>query len=510
MRLLLLIPPIPASVDRAWFLREERHAAADDTPVPPYMGPSILGMVHHEVPKAELGVLDAMAEGLRGYEIRDRVREFGPDLIVCLPAVNHLNEPDERLCLELPYPTVAVITPVGSDPAEAIRMYGLRTPYFVHTDETEWTVTRAVQEFIETRRIEQTPGLVINAGGQIHRTRSAPISNMEHYPAPAFNLFPIKQYIELQDRVTRYTPEYHRTAILNTMKGCPFHCQFCIVGSKEAKPRVKSAVQMVSEVRELHSRYGFQRFVFLNSEIAASLKVAKEFCRLMITSEMPVRFYIKNRVELLDEELLELLKWAGCEAIAYGIETADPRLQRIIQKNIDLARARRNIALTKKSGIKVHYYMMLGLPGETRESLELNARFIAETKPDSVDWGILFPEVGSPWYETWKADRTLVESDWGTYRREDKLTFRHDIYRSIEEIQRARLWLQNRYRWSFVRDGSLPLRTRLCYFAYYLASNLNYLMWPLTHWNRLLLRVEQALALSFFHLLSRVNKGRVL
>jgi radical SAM superfamily enzyme YgiQ (UPF0313 family) len=293
------------------------------------------------------------------------------------------------------------------------------------------------------------------------------------------------------------------------MKGCPFHCSFCIVGGDLTRARTKNGRQIFEEVKYLHDHCGRRRFNFLDSEFAANKKTAKDFCRLVIDSGIKITFDVKNRIEFWDEDLLTLMKRAGCQAMYYGIETADPRLQQVIKKNLDLDKARTAIAVTKKAGIQVHLFMMVGILGETRESLRKNAEFIAAVKPDGIAWGILFPEVGSPLYEEMKAKNLLLEKDWAKYRRLDGLSFKHETYRSMDDIRLASLWMRNRYRRALALDASLPPRERLAYLARYGAGIANYATWRATNRHPRLKRLRAAIGYRLGQSLSRFG-GRPL
>ncbi|MBI2058982.1 MAG: radical SAM protein [Nitrospirae bacterium] len=477
MRLLTLIPPQPRSLPASWFLREERHAAKDNTPMPPYMAPSILGMVRSRFPEIELPVMDCMVGDPAPGEIRQQVHALKPDLVLAILAANHLSEAEERQCAELPYPTITIVTPAGADPREYVPLYGLNSRYFVHTDEVETAVAEGLREWLQSGDIRRTPGFVVRENGGLHFTGPMPHTDMSAYPLPAFDLFPQERYRALQDQVTFHRPQYAASALINTMKGCPFTCAFCVVGAPESKPRVKNADQIVGEIRVLHDRFGWRRFVFMDSEFAAKTRVAKDVCRGIIASDLRVSFDIKNRIEMWDDEYLALLKQAGCEAIHYGIETADPKLQKVITKHLDLDRARKAIAATKAHGIKVHLYMMMGIPGEDRESLALNAQFVADTKPDGIAWGFLFPEVGSPLHARLRDEKKLTVADWAEYRRFDRLTFKHDTYRNIDDLRKAELWMMCRYRKALSYDPALPARSRLAYFLYSLLGSMYYVCW---------------------------------
>lgn len=477
MKVLMLIPPQPRSQPGRWFLREERHAAKDNTPVGPYMAPSILGLMRQKCPAVELRVLDWMTLDWSMERMKKEVADIAPDLIIAVLCANHLGDMEERFCAELPYPTIGVVTPVGASISDAVKLYGIKCRWFVSNDEVEAVLAEAVSEFSASGTIEKTKGVVIQRDGQLIDTGIAPYSDMASYPLPAFDLFPWEDYRRLQAEVTLRRPEYADTAILNGMKGCPFHCNFCIVGGEAAKARTKTGLQIFQEVDHLYRHHGMRRFNFMDSEFGANKKSAVDFCNLVIQGGLSIRFDIKNRIEFQNEDLLALMKKAGCERVFYGIETADPRLQKVINKNLDLEKARKAIEVTKRHGMKVLLYIMVGIPGETDESLRLSAKFVAETKPDGISWGLLFPEVGSPWYDELKRTGKLLEPDWKTYRQHDRLTFEHDVYRSGSDMKRAQLRMRNEYRWLLARDSTLKLSARVAYLARFGIGKLKHAAW---------------------------------
>jgi len=466
-------------------------------------------MLRREVNGINLNIIDAMLENLSLDAIYSRVISFKPDIIITILSANHLGEKEERFCAELPFLTISIITPTSTNSKEAVDMYKLKSKFFLNTDETELTITNAVKEFIRTGDINDTAGLIINDHGKIGFTGTPEYSDMERYPMPAFDLLSCRQYIELQKGIiSRYGRG--RTTIINPCKGCDYHCIFCVVGKDIYRGRQKNPQQIFDEIKYLYENLGIQRFVFINGIFGINLENAKELCRMIINSKITISFLINNRIEFVDEELLQLLKLANCEVVRYGLETADPNLQLGINKNLNLERTEKIINLTKKYGIKVHLYMITGLPGETRESLRKNAQFVLKTKPDWVYWGILFPELGSPFYDYLKTNNLLVEQDWSWYRKTDKLCFKHSTYSSINDIKKANLWMQNLYRKGLLCDSALSSIKKLSYLIKYCASEFNLLTWDFTHRYKFTRDLEEFFAGKLSLLLKRFSSSDIL
>ena len=118
-------------------------------------------------------------------------------------------------------------------------------------------------------------------------------------------------------------------------------------------------------------------------------------------------------MELFDQELIDLLAESGCLGVRCGIETCDPVTQKAINKCIDLEKAKDVFDRVKKAGMYVHLYMTPGIPGETRETLDMNARFIVDVDADTFTWGALALMPNSDFYNEYKAAGKITEPDWG-------------------------------------------------------------------------------------------------
>jgi len=460
VRLLFVNPPLPAGASCPWYLREENHAGPDSTPMAPHFGPAVLGCVRAAFRgPLEVKVMDGLLEGFSPEGLAQVAREWGADAAFVLLGLDYL-EHDARFA-ELPCPTLAQICPVTVDPAEAVALYALKVPYLIFGGETEMTVAAALNELTETGRIEHTPGVFINREGEVRRPTGAPQpSDMGAYPLPAYDLFNIPAYLARQTAQEQRT-QYHYSAFVKTMKGCLFQCVFCTCSSPGQQARCKGAAQVIEEIKLLAARYGFRRFVFLDSEFGVSLARAKDICRRLIESGLGVSFLVNNRIDLMDAELVGLMKAAGCELVRYGIESADPKVMARINKRVDLERAAKAIRLTRAAGIQVNLFFLVGLPGEDAQTPRLNARFIIDNQADSYSMGRLFLIPNTALYRQLKEEGRLLARDWQRYRRGDDYQFRHDYYRDLRHIKRAERELLNavnRARLTSYRMGRLNER----------------------------------------------------
>jgi len=431
MKVLLLIPPRYRGM---WSSREHKDGYFNE-PHNPYFAASILGTARGRLPDVEYLVLDAQLEDLGFDAVAARVSRLQPTVVICLLNLACLDE--DRRYLELPFPTIGVLQ-AYIDQREAMELYTLGGTCITKT-ENEHTVTEALVELRETGVIEKTPGLLFRRDGEIVDTGDRPLPDLAQLPFPAFDLFDTERYMALQQEHsgTRYV-------FLYTTRGCPFQCTYCAAGTKAyAIVRKKTVAQVVEEMKYFVAR-GFRHFYFYDDEFAIDMRRAKALCRAIIDEKLDIRFACYNTTNLVDEELLALMRDAGCHLIRYGVETGDMAIQKAMETYVEEDEVIRAFDLTHKYGIFVDTFVLVGLPGETQESLEKTYRLLKRVRPDRITTSILFPKPYSKLYKDLKRQGRLLVGDWSRHLNPPGLTFVHDTYRSIDEVRAAEAWIRNK------------------------------------------------------------------
>jgi len=124
---------------------------------------------------------------------------------------------------------------------------------------------------------------------------------------------------------------------------------------------------------------------------------------------------VMARADLMNGKLLSLMADAGLYAVKYGVESANNKVLRLCKKNMNLVNTEKTIKYTKKLGIKVHLTFCLGLPGETRQSIQDSVDFIAETKPDSLQFSLATPFPGTSYFKYLAKNRGMLSENWLDY-----------------------------------------------------------------------------------------------
>jgi radical SAM superfamily enzyme YgiQ (UPF0313 family) len=226
-----------------------------------------------------------------------------------------------------------------------------------------------------------------DGNGEIVRNADAPvIMDLDALPFPAFHLFP-------DVRFSGYFP-------LELGRGCPFSCTFCSTNDFfRRRYRLKSPAHMIAEMRRVRETYGISSFELVHDMFTVDRKRVVEFCEALLESREQFTWGCSARTDCIDEELIALLARAGCRGIFFGIESGSPRMQKIIDKGLELNDSAERVRSCDKFKIKTAVSLMAGFPEETMADLRETAAFFVDSlRYDHADpqLSILAPLAGTP------------------------------------------------------------------------------------------------------------------
>lgn len=274
--------------------------------------------------------------------------------------------------------------------------------------EAEDTVRELILALDEGTPLKDVKGIVYrDDAGQPRVTPKRPfIENLDKLPFPLHELLPISRY-DLPYIGSRYT-------FVLAGRGCPFLCTFCRQPIMwERRVRKRSAESMVNELKYLDS-LGIHNIMLHADTFTIDRNIVVELCDGIISQRLPVRWICNSRVDTVDYEMLCLMKRAGCWMINYGIESGSNVILANIRKggNATVEQARRAVAWTKKAGIKVWAYFVMGLPGETEDTVNATIEFAKSLPADIVNFAIGAPYPGTELYYQARENKWLVSEFW--------------------------------------------------------------------------------------------------
>jgi len=260
--------------------------------------------------------------------------------------------------------------------------------------EAEQTLPDLVEALAGDRPLAAIPGITFRRkeDGEIVRNPAAPlVADLDALPFPAFHLFP-------DVRFCRHFP-------LELGRGCPFSCTFCSTNDFFRRNfRLKSPAQMIADMRRVKQTYGINSFELVHDMFTVDRKRVVAFCEALLESKRkdPEDAFIwgcSARTDCVDEELIELMSKAGCRGIFFGIETGSKRMQKIIDKGLELNDSAERVRSCDKFKINTAVSLMAGFPDETMDDLRDTAAFFVDSlRYDHADpqLSILAPLAGTP------------------------------------------------------------------------------------------------------------------
>lgn len=271
---------------------------------------------------------------------------------------------------------------------------------FVLRGEADHTLPRFVAEWHGGRRFGDLPGLTYRSPFGPQRNPDAPVVEaLDDLPLPAYHL--------------NGGLKGAAYASLELGRGCPFACTFCSTNDYfRRRFRVKSPAVLIAQMRAIARRYGIRTFDLVHDMFTVDRKRVVAFCDAMIESGEGFAWSCSARTDCVDAELLDLMARAGCAGIFFGVETGSARMQRVIDKGLDIGEARRAVETADRLGIETTVAFMTGFPEETEEDFNATAAAYMHAlrhAGSSPQLNVLAPLAGTPVYRQHRHEMTLED-----------------------------------------------------------------------------------------------------
>jgi anaerobic magnesium-protoporphyrin IX monomethyl ester cyclase len=289
-------------------------------------------------------------------------------------------------------------------------------------------LTRHILRGEDGKDLADIAGVGYRQNGSFTKNTPQFISNMDEIPFPARHLLPMKLY----DRTIEFL-NAKPADVMSIARGCPFSCAFCETKKLWGNTcRTFSPARVLNEVRHMVEKFGTRGIYFINDNFTIKKKQTEELCTLLKNSGLNLEWVCDTRVDLVNRELLEKMKDAGCKAIWFGVESGSQRILKRINRTITLEQTENAFRLCKQVGIKVACSFMLGFPDETLEDLEATRKFADKLDPDWCQFNVFIAYPDSSLYQE------LLQT--GSYDRLDEFLLtvktKDFDYRSLMAIQR--------------------------------------------------------------------------
>ena len=286
--------------------------------------------------------------------------------------------------------------------------------------EGEYTLLEIVQELSKLEKgntlsppqLKKIKGIIYRVDGEIILSPSRPyIDDIDRLPFPARHLYP---------PLFRYSPvpaSYIKLPLghIMTSRGCPYQCIFCDRKVFGNRTRTRSPKNVVDELEELIKVHKAKEIKFFDDTFTLNKKRIYEIFKVMSKRNLKFPWSCLTRVNCVDYPLLKTMKQAGCWQVAFGLESGDQRMLNIMKKGTTVEQNRKAVIWAKKAGLNVRAYFVLGMPGETSQSIRKTIDFAKSLPLDIVTFYTLTIYPGNELYKMLKKEGKLLHEDYSQY-----------------------------------------------------------------------------------------------
>jgi anaerobic magnesium-protoporphyrin IX monomethyl ester cyclase len=341
----------------------------------------------------ETRVIDGHAEGLSLKRLVERVRAFDPEVVAFTANTTQINDAAAAAAaIRALLPGAFIV--LGGYHVSPIPVETLRTfPMFDAAvfGEGEHSFVELLDALDDRDALAKIPGVCARRGDEVVAGPPRPgLVDLDSLPLPAYDLFPVERYYGA------YTFFRHRSLNLSTARGCPYRCIFC-QNPGGIKYRKRSMEAVMEEIAYNFSHYGTPLLYVTDETFTLDRNRAVEFCEGMLKRglERRVRWFCETRVDAVDQELIGLIKRAGCVAMFYGVESGNQETLDRSKKRITKEESIAAIRWAREAGIFTHTNYIFGNPFETRETIHESIRFALEVDSDAAGFSIMVPYPGT-------------------------------------------------------------------------------------------------------------------
>jgi len=234
-------------------------------------------------------------------------------------------------------------------------------------------------------------GLVWRRNGEVVVNPDRPlIADLDDLPLPHYHLLPLQKY-----RMPLIRGPY---CFVVTSRGCPAGCTYCIKHvSYGPTLRLRSPAKLLEEIRALNA-LGVRHVHMYADLFTVHRDQVVGLCRGIIDAGIKITFTCNSRVDFVDREMLQLMAQAGCYYIAWGLESGNKQILSHARKGVDPDRAMRALTWAREAGIKNWGYFIIGLPGESEETIKQTIAFAKRLPLDIALFHIAAPHPGTPFF----------------------------------------------------------------------------------------------------------------
>lgn len=232
--------------------------------------------------------------------------------------------------------------------------------------------------------------------------------SMDEYPSPPRNFLDKNNYVR---------PDTNEPiAYIYTSKGCPQKCIFCSAPLYLGrKVQTRSVDKVIDEVKDCIETYKIHNFFFRSDSFTFDKEWVIQFCERIISENIKINWGANSRVDVVDEEMFEAMKSAGCYVIGFGVESCSNEILGKIKKGVSVTDIRRSHNIVRKVGIKTFLHCIVGFPWDNRITIGETKKNLIELNPDFIEVNVPYPLKGTELYNIAEKNNLFISRNIENY-----------------------------------------------------------------------------------------------
>lgn len=275
---------------------------------------------------------------------------------------------------------------------------GCKSIDYIVRGEGEMTLLRLLHRLKINKTAKGLMGLTYFENNKIISSPARPpIKNINKIPFPAWELLPRSKYRLNGFQDIGFNGE--QLGKLISTRGCPNKCTFCSSAHFWGKPRFRNVDNIFEELVYLTQKLKVRHIDFMDDCLTIPVSRFRELCNRIIESNLNFKWSCYSRVQNINEELVQLMKKAGCFMVLLGIESGNQKIIDSIKKQITLEQVTNAVTLFKKYNIDCLGFFMIGLPEDTKETVHETVNFARRLNLDFPFFSVTTPFPGTELYD---------------------------------------------------------------------------------------------------------------
>lgn len=337
--------------------------------------------------------VDILDNRIYNYPLKDLlniIRNYKKGIVICSSTIDQVHNyfVDYRYVIFTKYVktikgkfnNIPIIICGGQGTVRPDIVFNDCNPDYILKGEFDIQLANVIRNMDKNVPIENLPNIIYKEKKKIIKTRE---DLNEQHPVewckyvPNYNLIHLECYFGYRYYDNMPVRKLH-WSVVQASRGCPFNCAFCYNFFAKSV-RFRKIDSVIAELKEIQER-GIEEIFFLDQNFILDKKYAQNLCKAMINTKIRIKWQCQICVNSIDYDTLSVMKKAGCQLIWLGIESFDENVRKINNKNYSNEQLLKAVVAIKNAGINYNGFFMLGMMGDTNESMGKTVELIKKHK----------------------------------------------------------------------------------------------------------------------------------